>query len=74
MTCKSTVRAAAIALALSPAAAFTHTGIGETSGFMHGFAHPVSGLDHILAMVMVGVQSKSRQVLSIFGTRFCTSW
>lgn len=55
MTCKSTVRAAAIALALSPAAAFAHTGIGETSGFMHGFAHPVSGLDHILAMVMVGV-------------------
>lgn len=43
---------AAIAL---PAAAHAHTGIGETAGLVHGFSHPISGLDHILAMVMVGV-------------------
>src|SRR5476649_1056357 len=42
-------------IAMMPTAAFAHTGIGETSGFAHGFIHPVSGLDHILAMVMVGV-------------------
>src|SRR3954452_13789171 len=40
---------------LLPTVAFAHTGVGETSGFMHGFSHPISGLDHILAMVMVGV-------------------
>lgn len=43
------------ALALVPAVAFAHTGAGDTGGFIHGFGHPVSGLDHILAMVMVGL-------------------
>lgn len=43
---------AAIAL---PAVASAHPAIGEAAGFSHGFAHPISGLDHILAMVMVGV-------------------
>jgi urease accessory protein len=47
--------ALAVALAMLPGAAFAHTGVGQTTGFMHGFGHPVSGLDHILAMVMVGV-------------------
>jgi len=46
---------AAILAILLPTVAFAHTGVGETSGFLHGFGHPVSGLDHILAMVMVGV-------------------
>jgi urease accessory protein len=45
----------ALAAAALPAVAYAHTGVGQTSGFMHGFSHPVSGLDHILAMVMVGV-------------------
>ena len=49
------VRGMAMAAALLPTAALAHTGVGDTSGFMHGFAHPISGLDHILAMVMVGV-------------------
>ncbi len=38
-----------------PTAAFAHTGVGDTHGFMHGFIHPLSGIDHILAMVAVGV-------------------
>ena len=42
-------------VALTPWVAFAHTGVGDTSGFVHGFGHPISGLDHILAMVMVGV-------------------
>src|SRR3954452_13685332 len=46
---------AAIVAILLPTVAFAHTGVGETSGFLHGFGHPVSGLDHILAMVMIGV-------------------
>ena len=42
-------------VALTPWVAFAHTGVGDTSGFVHGFGHPISGLDRILAMVMVGV-------------------
>ena len=44
-----------VALATSPTAAFAHTGVGDTSGFMHGFMHPIGGLDHVLAMVAVGI-------------------
>jgi urease accessory protein len=42
-------------MAIFPAVAFAHTGLGATSGFMHGVSHPISGLDHLLAMIMVGV-------------------
>jgi urease accessory protein len=45
----------ALAAVAAPAVAYAHTGVGDTSGFVHGFSHPISGLDHILAMVMVGV-------------------
>lgn len=40
---------------LVPSAAFAHTGIGDTTGFIHGVQHPIGGLDHLLAMVAVGV-------------------
>jgi urease accessory protein len=46
---------AASLLALTAGVAQAHTGVGDTSGFAHGFMHPIGGLDHILAMVMVGV-------------------
>src|SRR5262249_45147646 len=36
------------ALTLIPTAAFAHPGIGDAHGFVHGFAHPLGGLDHIL--------------------------
>ena len=42
-------------LALSPTLAFAHTGIGHTAGLFHGFEHPIGGIDHVLAMVAVGV-------------------
>lgn len=35
--------------------AFAHTSVGATSGFAAGFMHPLTGLDHILAMAGVGV-------------------
>jgi urease accessory protein len=35
--------------------ALAHTGVGETTGFAHGFMHPVGGIDHVLAMVGVGL-------------------
>jgi urease accessory protein len=45
----------ALALALLPTAALAHTGHGDAAGFVHGFMHPVGGLDHVLAMIAVGV-------------------
>jgi urease accessory protein len=45
----------ALLLALIPTAAFAHTGVGDTAGFIHGFEHPIGGIDHVLAMVAVGV-------------------
>lgn len=47
--------AALAAILVVPSLAFAHTGVGDTLGFVHGFSHPLSGLDHVLAMVMVGV-------------------
>ena len=35
--------------------AFAHTGTGLPGGFMSGFLHPLSGFDHMLAMVSVGL-------------------
>ncbi len=51
---KTALRSVLVSLALLPGAAFAHTGAGHTHGFVHGFAHPIGGLDHLLAMVAVG--------------------
>jgi len=40
---------------LWPARALAHTQGGEAVGLLSGLRHPVSGLDHILAMVAVGL-------------------
>jgi urease accessory protein len=45
----------AILPSLFLAGAEAHTGVGEAGGFMHGLMHPLSGLDHIMAMVAVGL-------------------
>ncbi len=46
----------AFALALVPALAHAHPGHGaETGGIGWGLAHPFTGLDHILAMIAVGL-------------------
>lgn len=44
-----------LTLAAIPGAAFAHTGIGDPGGLAHGFAHPIGGVDHVLAMVAVGM-------------------
>ena len=36
-------------------AAFAHAQKGEAAGFLSGLRHPVSGLDHVFAMVAVGL-------------------
>jgi urease accessory protein len=38
-----------------PAVAFAHTRGGEVFGFVSGFEHPISGLDHVVAMIAVGL-------------------
>ncbi len=35
--------------------AFAHVQKGEAAGFLSGLKHPISGLDHVLAMVAVGL-------------------
>jgi urease accessory protein len=55
------LRRPAVALALGllalalPTAAAAHIVKGEAIGFVSGFLHPISGLDHIIAMVAVGL-------------------
>jgi len=48
-------RAIALAALLWPALALAHVEHGRAAGFLAGLRHPVSGLDHVLAMVSVGI-------------------
>jgi urease accessory protein len=41
--------------ALLPGEAGAHIVKGEAIGFVSGFEHPISGLDHVIAMVAVGL-------------------
>ncbi|MBM6593296.1 HupE/UreJ family protein [Microvirga pudoricolor] len=50
---KRIVLSAALSFAAAPA--FAHTDVGTVSDFAHGFLHPIGGLDHVLAMVTVGL-------------------
>ncbi|WP_287367124.1 HupE/UreJ family protein [Thauera sp.] len=45
---------AAVALATASGAAFAHPG-HESASFFTGFTHPLGGLDHLLAMLAVGL-------------------
>jgi urease accessory protein len=47
--------AAGLILAALSAPAFAHTGAGAVHGFAAGFAHPLEGADHLLAMFAVGL-------------------
>ena len=40
---------------LFPSLVHAHVGVGPTSGLLSGFTHPVTGLDHLCAMVAVGL-------------------
>jgi urease accessory protein len=51
----SPYRALVAAAAAVPAAAFAHIGLDEAHDLMHGFMHPLGGVDHVLAMLAVGV-------------------
>jgi urease accessory protein len=43
------------ALALTAVVFFAHEQVGAAAGFLNGLRHPVSGLDHVLAMIAVGL-------------------
>ena len=43
------------AVLLLPSTVFAHVGSGNTGGFLTGMQHPISGLDHVLAMIAVGL-------------------
>jgi urease accessory protein len=47
--------ACAVAIVAWPALAVAHVEAGRAEGFLAGLHHPVSGLDHVLAMVSVGL-------------------
>ena len=46
---------ALLAAFAAPTNAWAHIQAGEVGGFVSGFHHPVSGWDHVLAMVAVGL-------------------
>lgn len=53
---KSPASIAALVLTLIwPLAAWAHVESGQAGGFISGLSHPVSGMDHVLAMVAVGL-------------------
>jgi urease accessory protein len=43
-----------------PSIAMAHVGVGGTSGLLSGLAHPISGVDHLCAMMGVGVWAAQR--------------
>lgn len=38
-----------------PSLLFAHTGVDHSSGILHGMFHPLSGIDHLLTMLAVGL-------------------
>jgi urease accessory protein len=45
----------AVSLATLASPALAHVQSGQAAGLLTGFLHPISGLDHVLAMVAVGL-------------------
>src|SRR5260370_28463819 len=70
-TGKSSMRSAlprtlAAVLMLAPTTAFAHTGAGYAHGFSGGFAHPLRGLDPVLAMITVRIFARQLGRPAIF--------
>jgi len=56
------------AVALLPSVAYAHVVAGDAGGFQHGLTHPFSGLDHVCAMLAVGlwaVQTGGRSLWAV---------
>ena len=52
---RNSILSSLLLLLLLSATAGAHTGSGAVGGFVSGFSHPIGGLDHIVAMVAVGL-------------------
>lgn len=52
---KRAVATFVVLLVFAPAVALAHTGHDDASGLARGFVHPMTGIDHVLAMVAVGL-------------------
>ncbi|OOG22443.1 urease accessory protein UreJ [Thioalkalivibrio denitrificans] len=67
--CVSLLALPALALLVTPASA--HVGIGESGGFVSGLAHPILGVDHLLALLAMGLWSTAlpsgRQITALAG-------
>lgn len=57
VSCKAQVSCSVLAAVIIsfPSYAFAHVEGGQASGFITGLQHPWSGLDHVLAMIAVGI-------------------
>src|SRR5260221_13587565 len=51
---RTALRIAAVSLGFVPTIAFAHPG-HDGAGLVYGFLHPLGGVDHIIAMVAVGL-------------------
>lgn len=58
-------------LLASPAAA--HVGLSHVTGFMAGVTHPLSGLDHLTAMIAVGLWAKQNDKPIIIPAAFVST-
>lgn len=52
---RATVTTFVIFFVFASVAALAHPGHDGAGGLAHGFVHPVTGIDHVLAMIAVGV-------------------
>lgn len=56
---------------LAPTVVFAHVGAGQTSGFMSGQVHPVTGIDHVAAMMAVGLWAAQSGGKAVWGLPLC---
>jgi len=57
--------ATAFIVMCGPVTAHAHTGAGPVHDLLHGLEHPLTGLDHVCAMVAVGIWAAQRGGRSI---------
>ena len=55
MNCKKVLGLSAMFMLAAVSGAEAHGGAGAVSGTVAGFTHPIGGLDHVLAMIAVGM-------------------
>ena len=58
----------------SPSLVSAHTAVGGVDGLLNGFAHPFGGLDHLCAMLGVGVWVAQRGGAPFGSSRWPSWW